>query len=191
MKLRQNWSRPLLGWRSPFTAKAERWKWEKAIKMRQNRSKWVRDKTDRGSGLFLGRKVKSSWFSCRVQLFKTAALKIWQQTPENTKKNFGWRRIKAFLILNMKKKPEALNFLPFFTLPPPLLWEVETTFNQLSNAKSLQNICCNRWSVESLLLQIIFGSGGLLGWDSRQLLSFHWNIGKLGEEGLPGLRLGI
>ena len=109
-----------------------------------------------GSG---GRKVKSSWFSCRLQLFKTAALKIWQQTLENTKKSFGWKT-KAFLdrispLRESLEKHEALDpYFKFLSIFPSLslsLSEAETTFNQLSNAKSLQNICCNRSSVESLL----------------------------------------
>ena len=92
------------------------------------------------------------------------------------------------VLKNMKLWTHILNFFQFF--PPSLsLSEAETTFNQLSNAKSLENICCNRSSGESLLLQIIFGFRGRSATHPRQLVSFHWNIGKLGEEGWPELRL--
>ena len=160
------------------------WKSQKTMAWRMMLSE-TKQRSHLGSG---GRKVKSSWFSCRLQLFKTAALKIWQQTLENTKKNFGWKT-KAFLdrispLRESLEKHEALDpYFKFLSIFPSLslsLSEAETTFNQLSNAKSLQNICCNRSSVESLLNCRSFFFWSLGPKCDRQLVSFHWNIGKLG-----------
>ena len=53
---------------------------------------------------------------------------------------------REFFPLSLKTRDvHVLNFFQF-SLPPLSLSKAETTFSQLSNAKSLQNICCNCFS---------------------------------------------
>ena len=75
----------------------------------------------------------------------------------------------------------VLNFFQFFPPSPPLLApsEAETTFNELSNAKSLQNICCNRCSQSKDYSS--FGRSAIASTFALSLSLEYWKVGRGGE----------
>ena len=90
--------------------------------------------------------------------------------------NKHWKIQRRNLVENQKKgifpfeskntRRPCFKLLSIF--PPPLSLSLshskaETTFSQLSNAKSLQNICCNCFPVESPLLHFFFSDFSLVG----------------------------
>ena len=81
----------------------------------------------------------------------------------------------------------VLNFFQFFPPSPPLLAlsEAETTFNELSNAKSLQNICCNRCSQSKDYSS--FGRSAIASTFALSLSLEYWKVGE--EESCSGLRV--
>ena len=97
-----------------------------------------------------------------------------------------WLKIKKreFSPSSLKTRDvHVLNFFQF-SLPPLSLSKAETTFSQLSNAKSLQNICCNCFSVESPLLHFFFSDFSLVGEvrpPTCELSLEYWKVGGGGR----------
>ena len=86
---------------------------------------------------------------------------------------------REFFPLSLKTRDvHVLNFFQF-SLPPLSLSKAETTFSQLSNAKSLQNICCNRCSQSKDYSS--FGRSAIASTFALSLSLEYWKVGRGGE----------
>ena len=109
--------------------------------------------------------------------------------------NKHWKIQRRNLVENQKKgifpfeskntRRPCFKLLSIFPPPPSLSHsKAETTFSQLSNAKSLQNICCNCFSVESPLLHFFFSDFSLVGEvrpPTCELSLEYWKVGGGGR----------